>query len=299
MISFFLRTRLTLLPLLCFSAASSFASPDVVVSIKPLHSLVSFIMQDVGKPRLLIDNNQSIHDYQLRPSQRRLLAKADIIIYASNQVETFIQPLQEHLTDKTYIQLSAIDNIMLLNARSFKYADHDNRNKDGHIWLSTDNALYISQYITQRLIQHDSENAHIYQRNLTSLQTALTQLKKDIKRQLTPLQNKPYLVFHDAFQYFENEFNLKRGYYVATSANHKIGIKTITILRRHIQQENIRCIYYEPPHIPKLINTLSSGQDVELLPLEPLATTFPPGPDLYFKYIQHIADQFQSCLVSE
>ncbi len=302
MISFFQRSGsfiLALIPLLCFSSPSSFASPTVVVSIKPLHSLVSFIMQDVGTPRLLITDNQSVHDYQIRPSQRRLLAKADMIIYASNHVETFIPALQKSLKDKTYINLSAIKNISLLDARSLNHSAHGHRDKDGHIWLSIDNALRIAQYISQRLTQDDPQHTAVYQRNLTQLQPRLLQLKQHIERQLKPLQDKPYLIFHDAFQYFEQEFHLSHGYYVTTSADHKMGIKYIAALKRSIRQQNIHCVYYEPPHIPKLINTLTSGQAVKLRALDPLAVTFKPGPDLYFKHIQHIADQFQSCLNSE
>lgn len=270
-------------------------SPQVLASIKPLHSLSRFIMQGLPQPQLLIADNQSIHDYQLKPSQRRLLANADVIIYASNHLESFLVPLQKNLNNSLFINLSKIDGLRLLKSKSIQ-PHNQHADDDPHIWLSPFNAQIISRFISQKLTEIDPNNAALYQQNLTLLLDKLKQLEIDISAQLQPIQNQPYLLFHDAFQYFENQFHLSKGLYVTSSADHKMGIKYIRSLKQRIKQSNLHCVYYEPPHIPKLINTLLQGPKIQILPLDPLGVQYTAGIDFYFKHLRHIADKLVSCL---
>jgi len=289
---------LSLLPFL--SHAASATSPLVVSTIKPLHSLLSNIMHGVAEPQLLIADNQSIHDYHLRPSQRRLLSRAKLVFFASEHVESFIPALQTSLTNTRFINLSSIQALKLIAARKFAQQHLSTHTEaDGHIWLSPHNAKIIATEMSAQLSQMDVQHRDIYQKNLSQLLIRLTTLQQHVSQQLQDYQYKPYLIFHDALQYFENEFNLHNGHFVTSSAEHKLGLKYVSRLRQDITQKNIHCIYYEPPHIPKLIYRLTAHQNVTLLPLDPLALQYKAGTELYFKSIEHIAKQFISCLSHE
>ena len=291
---------LSLVFLLCSSPVINAATPLVVSTIKPLHSLLSNIMQGVAEPQLLIADNQSIHDYQLRPSQRRLLSRATLVFFASEHVESFIPALQASLSDTRFVNLSLVPALKLLDARKLGQQHlHADADRDGHIWLSPGNAKIIAAAMSTQLSQIDPQHEPIYQQNLKQLTQRLSVLQQQISQQLKDYQHKPYLIFHDALQYFEDEFNLRNGSFVTSSAEHKMGIKYISALRQKIIQKNIHCIYYEPPHIPKLIYRLTAQQDITLLPLDPLALRYEAGTELYFSSIKHIAKQFESCLSRE
>jgi len=283
--------------ILLFNYSANAQMPNVVASIKPLHSLLSNIMQGTNKPELLIADNQSIHDYQLRPSQRRMLAHADWVFYASNHVESFMPALQSSISKTKFINLSSIKGLQLLPSRTIETNHpHHHADADGHIWLAPANAKIIAQFMSQQLSKRYPEYADIYQQNLARLLKRLTNLQRTISQQLKPFNQHHYLLFHDALQYFEHEFGLNNGRFVTSSANHKMGIKYVSALKKMIIKNNIRCIYYEPPHIPKLIYRLTQQQPASLLPLDPLALQYNAGTELYFKSLKHIATQFESCL---
>ena len=144
----------TILILLSFlMMANSHAKPaEILVSIKPLHSLVSNITEGVNQTRLLLTHQQSPHHFQLLPSQKRLINKADIFFYSSDNIETFVPALKNTTQNLQFIQLSHIPGINALSVRGFH--DHDTHNSaevDGHTWLSFHNAKIISQHITKTL----------------------------------------------------------------------------------------------------------------------------------------------------
>ncbi len=268
-----------------------------LTTIKPLHSLLNNIMQGVAKPQLLITDNQSIHNYQLRPSQRRLLSKAQIVFYANEHIESFIPALASSLNAKRFINLSKTPKLKLLPFRKLGQQHlHAHAKYDGHIWLSPANAKIIATEMKKQLSNIYPQYENTFAHNLKQLIHKLSQLQQQVSQQLQNIHDKPYVIFHDAWQYFENEFNLKNGHYVSSGAEHKTGIKHLSKLRQQISQLRIRCMYYEPPHIPKLIARLSAKNNIEILPLDPLALQYKAGSELYFRSIKQVTTQFVSCL---
>ncbi len=270
----------------------------ILVTLKPLHSLVSALTLNISQPELLFDSLQSPHDYAMRPSDRRRINRADIIIYASTNIESFMPSLQRNLPNKKIINLSNIAGINLLQARAFDL--HENkkpgRHTDGHIWLSINNAIIISQYLSSEFIKLDRDNAEKYSSNNSRLISRLKQLKKELQLQMQSVSSQPFLMFHDSFQYFENDFKLTAGLFVTTSPEHKVGIRHIRDLKNKVQQQNIRCVFYEPPHIPKIIQTITEGQAVQLIALEPLGIEYQAGHQQYFKLLRNISNKLYHCL---
>lgn len=273
------------------------AAPHVLATLKPLHSLVSALMLNVSQPELLLDNLQSPHDYNMKPSDRRRLNRADIIIYASADIESFIPAIENTLRHQHVINLSKIPGVHLLPGRKLDSTSHrHDHHTDGHIWLSIDNAIVISQHLTTELIKQDASNSKIYHANSVVLIEKLRQLQQHIKNKLQTFSDQPFLMFHDAFQYFENEFGLNAGLFVTTSAEHKAGIRHISSLKQQLQQQDIRCVFYEPPHIPKIVQTITVENKHQLVPLEPLGIQFQAGPEQYFELLGNISNKLYTCL---
>ena len=159
---------------------NSHAKPaEILVSIKPLHSLVSNITEGINETRLLLTHQQSPHHFQLLPSQKRLINKADIFFYSSDNIETFVPALKNTTQNLQFIQLSHMPDINALSVRGFHAHDtHQSAEVDGHIWLSIHNAKIISQHITIILSKHSPEYAAHYQENLKQLLLRLDKLKQ-------------------------------------------------------------------------------------------------------------------------
>ncbi len=290
-------TKLSLLSLLLFSSSllAEAETPTVLVSIKPLHSLISHITHGVNQTHLLISQQQSAHHFQLRPSQKRLINQADIFFYSNDNIESFVAALKETTADLKFIELSRIPKIQTLAVRSF-HKHHDSHDIDGHIWLSIENAKIIATYASQVLSDAAPQYANIYNKNLQSLLLKLDNLLKSNRQILSPFSNTPFMVYHDAFQYFELENQLQAAHFITIDPDHAPGIKRVRELRKIIKSNNIKCIFYEPPNIPPLLNTLTENRHTEISAIDPIGSQLPAGKSHYFNLLEKTAHTLNDCL---
>ncbi|VAW73491.1 Zinc ABC transporter, periplasmic-binding protein ZnuA, partial [hydrothermal vent metagenome] len=276
----------------------------VLVSIKPLHSLISHITAGISKPELLLSQQQSAHHFQLRPSQKRMLNRADVFFYSSDNIEGFVPALKGSTDNIQFIQLAQTPGIKTLAARSLHAHGDSHREAhssehahiDGHIWLSIENALRFSQYAAKILSDIDPQHSAHYQKNLTNLILKLKKLRKSNLQLLHSIRDEPLLFYHDAYQYFELENKLTQSHFITTGPEHVPGIKRIRALRQLIKTQNIRCIFYEPPNIPPLLDTLAEDRPVKFAALDPVGSQLPPGKPHYFKLMRQTAQTLYSCL---
>ncbi len=290
--------KLTILSLLLFFIASnSYARPaNVLVSIKPLHSLISHITEGINATELLLKKQQSAHHFQLRPSQKRLINQADIFFYSSDAIESFVPALKNTTENLQFIPLTDIADIVYLTTRSFDSNKHHTDDIDGHIWLSIKNAQQISRYVTEILSKKYPGYASRYQQNLDALLIKLETLKQENASLLSKTKDVPYLVYHDAYQYFELENKLSAAYFITTSPQHSPGIKRVKELKQLIEDKHIQCIFYEPPNIPALVKTLAENKSVTLSALDPVGSQIPSGKQHYFTLMQQTAITLNNCL---
>ncbi len=279
--------------------ASYAETPKILTSIRPIHSLVSGLTQGLTEPELLIKGFQSPHDYSLRPSDRRLISQADLIVYSSPVIEGFLPDILKPLnTHKRIIDLSRSPGLDLLPARQLHDHDHHTHDMghDGHIWLSINNARAIVNHLHRILCEMDPQQQAHYTENRDHLLTRLEGLDNTMHEQLDAVREQPFLMFHDAFQYFEKEFGLNHALFVTTGPEHKIGIQRVRYLKQQIKQQNINCVYYEPPEAPKIIQTIMEDQPLKLHPLDPVGSELIPGSELYFQLMHNIAQQLHNCM---
>lgn len=279
---------------------NSFAAPErVLVSIKPLHSLISHITEGINQTELLLDRQQSAHHFQLRPSQKRLINQSDIFFYSSDNIEYFVAALKNTSDNIEFIELAQAPGLKVLPVRGFH--DHDNHQPtdadiDGHIWLSIENAQHISRYIAAILSKRAPQYAQQYENNLKILLNKLSALKKVNLALLSKIKEIPFLVYHDAYQYFEHENELSGAHFITTSAEHSLGIKRVRSLKQLIKNKNIQCIFYEPPNIPPLITILTENNATRLAAIDPAGIQLEAGKQHYFNLLQQTTQTLFDCL---
>jgi zinc transport system substrate-binding protein len=297
---------LTALALLISALLSGQAVAGLVVlaTIKPIHSLVAAVMKGAGTPELLIQGAQSEHSYALKPSDAEKIGHARIVFEVGPDLETYlVRPLASLSHGAEVVVLERADGVRLLPARRGGLwedgSDPDDGPTDPHIWLDTENAIAITKAIAAALTKVDSAHNRLYAANRDRELSEIKALQKVIQADLTPLRGRSYLVFHDAYRYFEHRFGLRPAGAVTIAPDRPVGPRRIEALRRMIFQGQIACVFREPQFSPRLIDTLVEGTSVKTGVLDPLGAELMPGPNLYPTLMRGVAASLVICLTDK
>lgn len=298
---------------LAVAAAATVGAPqsgvNVVVTTKPVHSLVAQLMEGVGTPDLLVKGSASPHTFSLKPSDVRAINAADLFIRVGEDVEPFTRKIVKTLPDSVrVVTLETVPGVKLLDRRArgtFETHHHERAapakgarlgDKDGHMWLDPDNAKAIVSYLAEALSARAPTQAAKLKANAQRLNAKIDALTAGIAAQMQPLRDKPFVVFHDAFQYFETRFGLHAVGAITASPEMRPSAKRLTELRGQIRAGGAVCVFTEPLYQPNLVGAVLEGTNVRSGTLDPVGTTLEPGPDLYFQLMRNLASGFQSCL---
>ena len=317
-------TKLKKLPIILFilSFFTFFSSVNaeikVVASIKPIHSLASYLMDGVGKPKLIVDGYASPHGFSLKPSHAKMLQEADIVFWVGEDIENFLEkPLGSIAKNAEKIELLDIKGLKKLKFRErnvfeghddhgHKEDDHDDHAKkedgheghahgefDPHIWLDPLNAKVILKEMTKHLVENDQKNASVYKDNLKKANKDLDKLVKQVKSEL----NKDFksIVFHDAYQYFEKRFKVNVLGAFTVNTDVLPGAEQLKEIREIIEHDKVTCVFSEPQFNPDIINAVAKDMNISTGVLDPLGATLNPGKGLYFDLISNMAKSFKGC----
>ncbi|MGZ2484231.1 zinc transport system substrate-binding protein [Rhizobium pisi] len=290
-------------------------APVVVTSIKPIHSLVSAIMQGVGEPELIVDGAASPHTYNMKPSNARALQEAKVVFWVGPGLEAFLQkPLEALGADASVVELDNAPGLVKLpfreggafephddgDAAEHAEADHDHEHGafDTHLWLDPMNAKAMAAMITTTLVAADPANALTYQGNAKALDDKLDALDKEIVATVAPVKDKPFVVFHDAYQYFEHRYGIRVAGSITVSPETIPGAERVSQIHRKVGDLGATCVFAEPQFEPRLIDVVIEGTRAKSGVLDPEAATLKAGPDLYFTLMRGIADSMKDCLSS-
>ncbi len=294
--------------------AHQHAAPHVVVSIKPIHSLVMAVMEGVGEPQLLIKGAGTPHGYSLRPSEAQMLADAELVVWVGEGLETFLQrplltlgksarqlELADHLRDRMLPVREggtweghhrdhdehAQDHNHGHHGQDHRHEDHAaDESLDHHIWTSPLLAKDIVQLVAMTLSDMDPFHQERYRRNAETLQQRLDQLYQKVSQQLAPVSSQPYIVFHDAYQYFEQDFRLNAAGSVTIDTERSPGAKRIKEVRDKVAALGARAVFSEPQFESRIVTTVLEGSAAKRGVLDPLGSDLPEGPEAYFSLIR-------------
>ncbi len=288
--------RISLCFLMIFPAFPSAAEVKVVTGILPLHSLASMITEGISEPEYLLSPGLSPHSYALKPSDVKKISEADVIFIIDKDFERFMSKALAGKEAKTFY-LSKIPNIKLLPLR--KPGDWSKtlpEQYDFHLWLDTDNAAAILQYMTETLAGKDPANAAAYRKNSAKALKKLQFAGQSLKKELKPYRQIPFLVFHDGWQYFEQENGLNAKGAVLIDEDIPLSIKQRLELENKITAEGIVCIFSEPQFSGKTVSLLAEKKQIRTETADPLGGKFSAGPDLYFQILTSVKEAMKKCL---
>ena len=371
-----IKKLLIIIPILTLTTffTSVKAEIKVVASIKPIHSLATYLMEGVAKPKLIVDGYASPHGFALKPSHAKMLQEADLIFWVGEDLESFLEkPLNTIAKKAENIELMEIKGLNKLKFRERNifdghddhdhghkedkhkeddhddhdhkkkdghkeddHDDHDHKKKDGHkeddhdhghkkkddhddhdghghkkkddhddheghhhgehdphIWLDPINAKVILNEMVEHLIENDPNNASTYKSNLNKALKDLDKLTMDVMTELN--KSTPSIVFHDAYQYFEERFNVKVLGAFTVNTDVMPGAEQLAEIREIIEHDKITCIFSEPQFNPDIINAVAKDMDIKTGVLDPLGATLDPGKDLYFDLIKNMSKSFKGC----
>lgn len=306
--------------------AAAAADLKVVVTVKPIHSLVATVMEGVGEPRLLVDGNRSPHTFTLKPSDTRALNAADVVVRVSDTLEPFMLKVMKSLPKSVRaLTLAELPGLTLYPMRTggtfeahthekghshaghshgkskdkHKHASHHaDEGQDGHIWLDPANAKLIAAHMAAVLATEAPQHASRLKANAEALSAKLDVLSAELERDLKPLAGKGYVVFHDAYQYLERRYGLAPVGSVTISPDVAPSAKRLTELRRKISGLKATCVFAEPQFEPKLVATIVEGTNARRGTLDPEGASIEAGPELYFTLMRALAANLKECLAS-
>ena len=305
------------LPLLATTAwllagAAHAETPKVVVSIKPIHSLVAAIMKGVGEPGLIVEGANSPHTFNMKPSSAKKLQDADLVFWVGHGLEAFLEKPLEALGNKaTVVELDDAPGLTKLKFReggAFEPHDdgdadeaaeahhHEEGEFDMHLWLDPANAKAMASEIEKTLVKADPHNAQTYASNAKALDEKLDALDKELTASVAPIKDKPFIVFHDAYQYFENRYHIRVAGSITVSPETLPGADRISQIHKKVTELGATCVFSEPQFEPKLINVVLEGTPAKAGTLDPEAATLTEGPNLYFEMMRGIATSLTDCL---
>ncbi|MBT4770289.1 MAG: zinc ABC transporter solute-binding protein [Rhodospirillaceae bacterium] len=279
-------------------------TPKVVVTILPLHSLVSGVMAGAtggtSEPVLLLPATASPHTAALRPSQAQALAKADVIFWMGEDLETFLaRPIKNLGTNALVVSMLG-DKEEAEGKMEEDEADHgdehDHGDENSHIWLDPIKAAEMVAKIAGTLALVDPTNAALYQANAAKMQQRLKALDRELEALTIPVRNRPYIVFHDAYGPFEARYGLTRAGIVALTPARPPGAAHVLSIRRRIKDENIACFFREPQFNPALLERILEDSEVKTATLDPLGVDLTPGRQAYFTLMRNLGRDLRSCL---
>ena len=306
----------------------------VVSTIQPINSLVNAVIGNTGKTISLIPAKASPHEYKLKPSDTKKLQNANIIFFVSDHLETSLTKVFKNLPKNIKIinlmEDAGIKHLAIRDNEAWerhdhhhrhgdnddydkhvkkgddhdhdkhskKHDDHDDHEKedDVHIWLSPDNAVKIIKKINKELSLFFPENAKTYNQNANQMIKKINQLKVELKKELLGIKDEPFIVFHDAYQYFETSFDLNAVGSVALEGDIASSPKQISFIKDKIVKLKASCVFQEPQFDSRLVQIVVESTNAQIGILDPLGVNIKSGENFYLQLLKNMAKSLKDCL---
>jgi zinc transport system substrate-binding protein len=302
---------------LCVSAGNAQAEGlNVVATIKPIHSIAAAVMTGVAEPKLLLDGTASPHTFSLKPSDAKALSAARVVFRVSDGLEPFMIKVARSLPKSVeVVTLEKVPGLALHPMRTggtFEDHDHDHgkggKHKhghshgdsknatDGHLYLDPNNAALIAAHMADVLGKAEPASAERFKANAESFGREMSALRTELDDKTKPLSGRPFVVFHDAYQYFEKRFGLEAAGSVTVSPEVAPSARRLSALRRKIGELKAVCVFSEPQFEPRLVTTITEKTNARRGVLDPLGVAIPPGPSHYATLLRNLAADLESCL---
>lgn len=301
-----------------FFVSPSLAAPKVIASVVPVHAIVSAVMGDTGEPELLLSGKTAEHRSTFTASQIAGLGRAELVFFVGQGIETKLAQISgsEAVNGKDFVALSEASGITKLPIREGGEFEHHQHAPDGddpedlagndhdegvltfdpHVWLDPNNAKAMAVRVAQELIKVDPRNAAIYNNNAEAFMVSVDELATVIAVELAPVKDRPYVVFHDAYQYFEHRFGLNAVGSITDVSARTPSADRLKIIRDKLKETRAVCVFREPQYDDRVVTAVIEGSNTRAGVLDPLGAGITPGPGAYQQLMKGLADDLRTCL---
>jgi len=285
-----IRYLLLLTMLLAFESSAS-EKFNVVVSIKPVHSIVAGLMKGVAVPEILIDQNQNPFEYMPGEQAKQILGQANLVIWVGQELERSLQQtIKELPQDIQVMELLASERLKILPARP------DGEMRDPYFWLDDRNMLILLDELVEKLIELDPARTHIYSRNHRELLKPLLRIDKEYEYGYRGMKAGLGVQYYDVLQYFEQAYALNNLGAVGETPYKDIGAVKLLNVGSAIRNKQAACLFVDLSMPTDHVDLLTAGTLVNIGKLDVFGTQFEAGEDLYLKLMQYNTDVIKHCL---
>ncbi len=296
--------------LLSLSGLSQAGDINVVTSVKPLQLIAAAVLGELAQPQVLIPPGASPHHYALKPSDRRKLAQADLLMWVGPDLELFLQkslvsskvatltllPADAHADESAAEHAAHTDEP---DQHEGDHDEHDHGGVDPHLWLDPMQALQAAQQLTARLSQLYPQHQGQLEANLLKFSRRLIQVDQQLAADLLPLQGKGFFVFHDAYGRFMDRYQLKMLGAFTVDPGRPVGTRHLSNIRDQLQANAAVCVFGEPQFKAAVVKAVVDDLPVGYGELDPLALDATVSPRGYTEYLQQLGTQVSRCLKTE
>ncbi len=282
--------------------------PSVATDIAPVQSLVARVMDGLGNPTVIVRAGASPHGYAMRPSEAAALQEADAVFWIGPALTPWLEgaigTLAPGASVTPLLDTAGTNVLAFRSGARFGVHDHDAHDdeadahggQDPHAWLDPRNAQVWLDEIAQQLGDLDPENAQTYRANADAARAEIAALEAEVETALAPIRNVPFVVFHDAFHYFEDRFGLTATGAIALGDASDPGPARIAAVRQTVLETGVRCVLSEPAFNPSLVQTVIEGTDARMSVVDPMGADIAPGAAFYPSLLRGVSAALVDCL---
>ena len=265
------------------------ADVNIVTTIKPLQMIAEAVVQEYGSVSSIVDPQQSPHHFTVSPSDRINLARADIAVWIGPLFET-------HISDFFVQTQFKAKTITVIDTPGLQLHSVGDEQFDAHLWLDSSNAVRIAGEIAKRAAEMDPVNAASYHQNLGKFATEIENRKQLIAQKFKAPSATNYAVYHNAYQYFEQQFGLQHDMVILQDPEVQPSIRETIQLRRQVNDQRPSCLLLESDSSFDLVSTVLNGHELKLITVDLLGSNVNSSSNAYSEFIANIADDFYQCL---
>jgi zinc transport system substrate-binding protein len=268
---------------------------QVVASIRPLAMIAVAVTGDGGSVRQLVPDGASSHDYQLRPSDRALLAGDALVLWAGPAHERFLVSVLAGRNGST-LAAQFLPGIRTLAQRTADGSGRLPGTVDPHLWLDPDNAVVVARDLARVLGRREPAAAARYRRNAEAFAARVAAVEAGNAARFGALRSRRYIAYHDAWQYLEAGLGLDYRGSLTLEAETRPGARYFLQMAERVQRYDVRCFLGEPGFDAALARRLFAGRPARLVSIDELFVDTPMGPDAYPAALATMVDRIYGCL---
>lgn len=261
----------------------------VVTTFYPMYDFTTKIVGDNGEVDMLISGEVEPHDYEPSAKDIARIQSADVFIYSSKEMETWVSSVLNNIDTKKTKVIEASSGIELLTNEDAEAHEHDHNEEeyeeehhddseehhhelDPHVWLSPELADKQAMNILTGIQAVDSSKKERYEENYTQFASKIKDLDNEFKKSFENATNKTFVTQHAAFGYLANEYGLEQVSIAGLTPDVEPSPKQLGALQDFVNKEKVEYIYVEQSGSSKYAETIAKATGADILTLSTLET---------------------------